>query len=200
MIDRSDITGVVLAGGQGTRMGGADKGLQPFNGVPLARNALERLAPQVSRLAVNANRNAGAYEAFGAPVWPDTMADHPGPLAGMLAGLERCETPWLAAVPCDVPLFPPDLVHRLAGALEGAEMAMALAPGEDGVLRPQPVFCLMHVRLRASLAEFLAEGGRKAGAWAALHRAVRVPFEGAQAIRAFANVNTLAELHRLEGA
>ena len=121
MIDTSDITGVILAGGRGSRMGGVDKGLQNFNGMPMALHTLMRLAPQVGDVMINANRNLGAYEAFGVPVWPDVLADYPGPLAGFLTALERCETPWLVTVPCDTPLFParPRGPPRAGGA--GAE-------------------------------------------------------------------------------
>ena len=116
MIDKSDITGLILAGGRGSRMGGVDKGLQTHLGMPLAMHALLRLAPQVGEMMINANRNLGAYESMGVPVWPDALPDYPGPLAGFLAGLEHCETPYLASVPCDSPLFPEDLVARLAAA------------------------------------------------------------------------------------
>ena len=122
MIESNDITGLVLAGGRGSRMGGVDKGLQNFRGLPLALHTLMRLQMQVGATMVNANRNLAAYEAFGAPVWPDVLADYAGPLAGFLTGLERCETPWLLTVPCDTPLFPVDLAQRLAHAAcrEGA--------------------------------------------------------------------------------
>ncbi|MDM0013513.1 molybdenum cofactor guanylyltransferase MobA [Variovorax sp. J22P168] len=206
-IDRSEITGLVLAGGRGTRMGGIDKGLQTFNGTPLALHALRRLAPQVGPVAVNANRHLAAYEAFGVPVWPDGLADHPGPLAGFLTGLERCGTPYLLTVPCDTPLFPTDLASRLAAALASgdAEIAMASAsePADDGVasvLRAQPVFCLLRIAsLREGLVRFMQAGGRKVGAWTAQHRNVRVAFDHpGDAADAFLNANTLAELHALE--
>ncbi len=201
MIEASQITGLVLAGGRGSRMGGADKGLQNFNGIPLALHTLMRLQLQVGESMVNANRNLAAYEAFGAPVWPDGLADYAGPLAGFLTGLERCETAWLVTVPCDTPLFPHDLVARLAQAAErdGAEIAMAAAREEDGQLRAQPVFCLLRVELMESLVRFTHEGGRKIDAWTAQHRVVLVPFNAAgDDPRAFFNANTLAELHQLE--
>ena len=201
MIEASQITGLVLAGGRGSRMGGADKGLQNFNGVPLALHTLMRLQLQAGESMVNANRNLAAYEAFGAPVWPDGLADYAGPLAGFLTGLERCETAWLVTVPCDTPLFPHDLVARLAQAAEhdGAEIAMAAAREEDGQLRAQPVFCLLRVELMESLVRFTHAGGRKIDAWTAQHRVVLVPFDAAgDDPRAFFNANTLAELHELE--
>ena len=197
------ITGVILAGGRGSRMGGVDKGLQNFNGVPLALHTLMRLQPQVGEIMINANRNLAAYEAFGVPVWPDatSLGEYPGPLAGFMTALERCETPYLLTVPCDTPLFPGDLVARMAAALarEDADFAVAAAPEEDGQLRSQPVFCLMHIGLLESLVQFTHAGGRKIDAWTAAHKTVSVPFNlpGDDA-RAFFNANTLAELHQLE--
>lgn len=200
MIARADITGVILAGGRGSRMGGADKGLQNFNGLPLALHTLMRLGPQVGEVMINANRNLSAYESFGAPVWPDGMADHPGPLAGFVTGLEQCETSFLVTVPCDSPLFPTDLVERLAEALErdDAEIAMAAGPEEDGAVRTQPVFCLLRRELLESLVRFTQAGGRKIDAWTATHKTVVVPFDRPQDAKAFANANTLAELRGLE--
>ena len=122
-----DITGLVLCGGRGTRMGGVDKGLQNHHGIPLALHALLRLQPQVGQVMLNANRNLAAYESFGVQVWPDPMADHPGPLAGWLAGLEHCETPYMVTVPCDSPHFPLDLVPRLAQALVAGDHDIAMA-------------------------------------------------------------------------
>jgi len=200
MIDREHITGLVLAGGRASRMGGVDKGLQNHAGMPLAMHALLRLAPQVGPLMINANRNLGAYESMGVPVWPDELADFAGPLAGFLVGLGHCETPWLATVPCDSPLFPEDLVARLAAAVAAdgeAEIALPATRGEDGALRAQPVFCLMRSTLLESLTRFTQEGGRKIDRWAALHRTLEVPFEDAAA---FVNANTLTELRQLQGS
>ncbi|MGJ7524402.1 molybdenum cofactor guanylyltransferase MobA [Variovorax sp. GB1P17] len=203
----ADITGLLLAGGRGSRMGGVDKGLQLFNGEPLARHAMRRLAPQVGQLMVNANRNLAEYEAFGVPVWPDSLADYPGPLAGFLTGLAHCTTPWLLTVPCDTPLFPLDLAARLAEAMAAsdAEIAMVSAPeaaadnATPPVLRPQPVFCLLRADLHDSLRRFTEAGGRKVHAWIAQHRTVTVPFDRpGDAPDAFFNANTLAELHALE--
>jgi molybdopterin-guanine dinucleotide biosynthesis protein A len=205
MINPQEITGIILAGGRGSRMGGVDKGLQNFNGMPLALHTLMRLQMQVGQCMVNANRNLAAYESFGASVWPDVLADYAGPLAGFLTGLERCESPFLITVPCDTPLFPLDLVARLAEALErdDADIAMAAAPEPDKEgqmqLRTQPVFCLLRVELMESLVAFTQGGGRKIDAWTTQHKVVVVPFDlpGDNA-RAFANANTLTELHQLE--
>jgi molybdopterin-guanine dinucleotide biosynthesis protein A len=196
MIARDEVTGLVLAGGRGSRMGGVDKGLQLHRGVPLALHAMLRLAPQVGQVMINANRNLGAYESFGVPVWPDALPDFAGPLAGFLAGLEHCETPWLVTVPCDTPDFPLDLVERLGrhAETEDAEIALAACP-QDGVQRAQPVFCLIRATLLESLVRYTHGGGRKIDRWTALHRAIEVPFDDA---RAFFNANTLAELQQLQ--
>ena len=195
-IATEDITGLILAGGRATRMGGVDKGLQNHHGVPLAMHALMRLSPQVGEILINANRNLGAYEAMGVPVWPDAQADYPGPLAGMLAGLEHCETGWLLTVPCDTPNFPDDLAARLArsAAEADADIAMA-ATREDGVVQVQPVFCLLKAGLIESLVAFMHGGQRKIDKWTAMHRCVEVVFDDAQA---FFNANTVAELHKLQ--
>lgn len=209
MTNLSDITAMILAGGRGSRMGGADKGLQNFNGTPLALHTMMRLNIQsggpLGGVMINANRNLAAYESFGAPVWPDVVGEFAGPLAGMLTGLERCETPLLMTVPCDTPLFPLDMIERLLDALnrDNADIAMVAAPESDGEgaakTRPQPVFSLMKIELMESLASFIDKGGRKIDAWTALHTTVLVPFDlPTDNPRAFFNANTLAELQSLE--
>jgi molybdenum cofactor guanylyltransferase len=196
MIETKHITGLILAGGRGSRMGGVDKGLQNLRGVPLAMHALMRLSPQVGEAMINANRNLGAYEAMGVPVWPDSLADYAGPLAGFLTGLEHCETPYLVTVPCDSPLFPTDFVRRLAEALEAADAEIAMAATlEEGRLQVQPVFCLMKSELLESLVKFTQGGQRKIDKWTALHRCVEVPFDDALA---FTNANTRDELQQLQ--
>ncbi len=209
MISPQQITAVILAGGRGSRMGGLDKGLQTFHGMPLALHTLTRLqmGGGVGQIMINANRNLAAYESFGASVWPDSLSDYAGPLAGFLTGLEHCETPFLLTVPCDTPLLPLDLASRLGNALEAraADIAMASAPevGRDGRLQvhSQPVFCLLRVDLIESLLEFTHKGGRKIGAWTAQHKTVLVPFDSpADDVRAFRNANSLAELRQLESS
>ncbi len=199
------ITGLILAGGRGARMGGVDKGLQNFNGTPLTLHTLMRLQMQdavtVSEMMIIANRNLSAYESFGVQVWPDSTDNFAGPLAGFLTGLERCETDLLLTVPCDSPLFPLNLTQRLLDTLisEDAEIAVAAAKEEDGSVRAQPVFCLMRVSLLESLVRFMQSGGRKIDAWTAQHKTVLVPFDTDDVDpRAFFNANTLEELHRLE--
>jgi molybdopterin-guanine dinucleotide biosynthesis protein A len=208
LIRSSEITALVLAGGRGSRMGGVDKGLQKFRDTPMALNALLRLQIQdgglIGDLMVNANRNLAAYEAFGHPVWPDSLPDYAGPLAGFLTGLAHCETPYLLTVPCDSPLFPLDLAHRLAAAFDdpATEIAMVAArEGDgDGDLRSQPVFCLLRADLLPSLTAFTQAGGRKIDHWTAQHRSVVVPFDQpGDDPQAFFNANTLAELQLLQG-
>ena len=200
-IPAEDITGLLLAGGRGSRMGGVDKGLQSHQGMPMALYTLLRLQQQVGTCLINANRNLAAYEAMGAPVWPDTLnEDFAGPLAGMLAGLEHCETQWMVTVPCDSPNFPEDLVGRLAqaAAAEGADIAMAATreagPDASGIQK-QPVFCLMRSHLLESLMAFLDSGQRKIDRWTAQHRCAVVVFDDAAA---FFNANTLDDLRSLQ--
>ena len=206
MSTNEGVTALILAGGRGSRMGGIDKGLQNFRGLPLALQTLMRLQLQSlppQDILINANRNLAAYESLGAAVWPDTLDGFAGPLAGFLTGLERCETPLLLTVPCDTPLFPLDLIERLHTALheQGADLAMAAAPEEDGKVRPQPVFCLLKVELLDSLVQFTHQGGRKIDAWTGQHRCAIVPFDQpGDDPQAFFNANTLAELHALESS
>lgn len=200
-LNKQEITGIILAGGRGSRMGGVDKGLQLFNGTHLVENALALLKPQVGAMLINANRNLDTYKSMGVPVLADDLADFAGPLAGFLVGLAQCKTPYLMTVPCDTPCFPTDLVVRLAQALllQNADIAMASSPDDTGKLCHQPVFCLIKRELLPSLQAFTADGGRKIGAWAAQHQLVRVPFNLAHDDpKAFYNANTLVDLQQLE--
>jgi molybdenum cofactor guanylyltransferase len=204
---RGDITGVVLAGGRGSRMGGVDKGLQAFHGLPLALHTLLRLQMQeggwIGPTLINANRNLAAYEAFGAPVWPDTLPDYAGPLAGFITALLHCDTPWLLTVPCDTPRFPLDLAQRLVQAVcdEHADIAIAAGPENGGPVRTQPVFALLPVSLLPSLQAFTDAGGRKIEAWTQQHHTAIVPFDRpTDDPLAFSNANTLAELQALQVA
>lgn len=166
-------------------MGGVDKGLQPFRGQPLALHALQRLAPQVGALLLSANRSRDAYERwppFHARCWPMGWRATPGPLAGFLAGLAHCATPWLLTVPCDSPRLPADLAAAwpmppCARAPTSLSPAHRTAPRLVRPLRAQPGFCLLRAGLRPSLARYTHEGARKIGAWTAQHRCARVPFD-----------------------
>ena len=191
------VTGLILAGGRGSRMGGTDKGLQPLRGMPMAMHVLWRLAPQVADVVINANRNLDAYEEFGRTVVPDASADFQGPLAGMLAGLPYCETEWMMVVPCDTPHFPNDLVARLLEAAEhvDAPLAMPVTVEADGRRQTHPVFLLIRGDLYDSLSVFMQNGGRKIDAWSGSIGAIEVPFDDPAA---FFNANTLAELNQLE--
>jgi len=202
-IPTSAITGLVLAGGRGSRMGGVDKGLQVFAGQPLALHTLRRLqaGAGLGAYMLNANRNLDVYQQFGVPVHPDAVGDFAGPLAGFLAGLDHCPSDYLLAVPCDTPLFPVDLVPRLAQALDesGALLAMPSAPEADGQglsrVRLQPVFCLMHVSVATGLRQYMLGGGRKIDTWFAQSAGVVVPFDRpGDDPQAFFNLNTLDEL------
>jgi molybdopterin-guanine dinucleotide biosynthesis protein A len=186
---RGGITGVILAGGLARRMGGADKGLQLLHGRPLVAWVLERLAPQVDALAINANRNSERYAEFGVPVFPDQVPDFAGPLAGLHAALTAVHTPLVATVPCDSPYLPHDLVARLHAALEreASDLAVARTLGQL-----QPVFCLVRRTLLPHLADYLAAGGRKVDHWYATLRVSEVGFDDEAA--AFENINTAAEL------
>jgi molybdenum cofactor guanylyltransferase len=189
---REQITGLVLAGGRGERMGGADKGLLDWHGEPLARRALHRLAPQVGPMLISANRHAERYAAFGVPVVADEGSSFAGPLAGFLAGLHASRTPLLMAVPCDAPDFPPDLVARLAAALDasGADVAVAAVNSETGP-RLQPVFCLMRNTVAGAIQQALAAGRHKVGQWVQAQRHTSVAFRDAAAFR---NINTPGDM------
>ena len=190
------ISAVLLAGGQGSRMGGIDKGLVELAGRPMAAHALARLAPQVDELLINANQNRERWRTFGYPVFSDDFGGAGGfcgPLAGLQAALMRARHPLVLSVPCDSPFLPTDLVARLAHALHAsaAQLAVATTAG-----RAHPVFCLCRRELAPQLADFLAAGGRKVGAWHSTLRVVAVPFDDDPA--AFRNINTAAELSAAE--
>jgi len=190
---RDTITGVILAGGQGQRMGGRDKGLVPFRGRPLVAWVIAAMTPQVAVLVINANRNLDAYGALGYPVIPDGLEGFQGPLAGFATAMAAVSTPWIVTAPCDGPFLAPDLVARLGAALigEGAEIAVA----SDGQ-RLQPVYALIPVRLAPSLHAFLAAGERKIDLWYARHRVALADLGDRPG--SFANVNTEADAAGLQ--
>jgi molybdopterin-guanine dinucleotide biosynthesis protein A len=183
------VTGVLLAGGMGRRMGGVDKGLQLLKGKPLAQWVLERFAPQVDEVLVNANQNLEQYARFGYRVIPDLVGGFAGPLAGLHRGLSEAAHPLVATVPCDSPFLPSDLVARLKAALAGNQADLAVAKTFD---QPHPVFCLVRRALKDHLERYLASGGRKIDAWYASLRVVEVPFD--DEADAFRNINTPEEL------
>jgi molybdopterin-guanine dinucleotide biosynthesis protein A len=190
------ITGLILAGGRGTRMEHADKGLQAFTGMPLVQHVLTRLKPQVNQLIINANRNLDRYQRFEEPVWSDTMPDFAGPLAGLQTGLLHCSTPLLASVPCDSPFLPLDLVECLHAALIASDAELAVvATGNGDERRSHPVFCLMKTTLLPHLTAYLLNGGRKVSTWQATRKMIEVHFDDETAFR---NINSHDDLHRFE--
>jgi len=191
---RDAITGVVLAGGQGRRMGGVDKGLVELAGRPLVARVIERLLPQVGTLIINANQNVERYAAFGHPVVQDAVSGFAGPLAGLHAALAAARTPWLVTAPCDSPFLPGDLVARLWRCATDADATLAVARTFD---QPHPVFALVRRDVEPHLSAFLQGGGRKIDAWYASLRTVEVPFD--DEADAFRNINTAAELAAAAG-
>ena len=201
MISNNNVTGLILAGGRGTRMGHVDKGLVLLRGSPMASHVMQRLAPQVATIAINANQNQAAYAALGAPVWPDDLPDYCGPLAGLQAGLRRCTTDYMVTAPCDSPFMPPDLVARLFDALQaqGADLALAVTQETSAsgklVRQPHPVFCLLRKTLLPQLTSYLEDGGRKMDGWHSALTVVEVLFDDASAFR---NINTRKELEQFQ--
>ncbi|MBX3622559.1 MAG: molybdenum cofactor guanylyltransferase [Rhizobacter sp.] len=195
-IDRQQVTGLVLAGGQGSRLGGLDKGLQRFQGQPLALRALQRLAPQVGPLMLSANRHLDTYRHMGATVWPDPpeLEGYQGPLAGVMAGLMHVETPYLVAVPCDCPHFPADLVQALATTLRAQHADIAVAATRTGgQLRLEPAFCLMRAEVKDNLRAYLLSGERRIQRWTAGLRRAEAVFDDPAV---FFNINTPDDLAR----
>lgn len=183
------ITGIVLAGGRGSRMGGVDKGLQPLRGKPMVEWVLARFGPQVGEIIINANQNLATYERYGHRVVSDAIGGFAGPLAGLHAGLNAAKHPLVVTVPCDSPFLPNDLVQKLNASLKSNDLAVA----KTGT-QPHPVFALMKREVRESLEAFLASGGRKIDAWYAALKVVEVSFD--DEADAFRNINTLEELKR----
>lgn len=189
------VTGAVLAGGLGRRMSadgqGIDKGLQPLRGRPLVAHAIERLAPQVDAVLINANRNLEAYAAFGLPVVSDAIAGYAGPLAGLASVLRVAQTDWVLTVPCDSPLLPDDLLMRMSAAARAADARISVARTAEG---EQPVFLLVERSLADDLEGWLAAGGRRIDAW---YRRLSPAFADFPDAKAFSNINTPADLAAL---
>jgi molybdopterin-guanine dinucleotide biosynthesis protein A len=184
-----DITGVILAGGRGSRLGGVDKGLVPLHGRPLIEYAIDALRPQVGALLISANRNRDVYASYGYPVIADVMGDYDGPLAGMLSAMRAAGTAYILTTPCDAPSIPDDLARRLAAAL-ASKNAVASTVSLQG--RLQPVFALLRCTLVGDLENFLKQGERGTGEWLRRHEAVQVDFSNEAEV--FANINTPEEL------
>ena len=189
MTQAANITGVVLAGGQGRRMGSVDKGLVLLHGRPMVQHVLERLAPQVGEILINANQHVAEYAALGHRVIPDAIGGFAGPLAGLHVALTHAAHPTVATVPCDSPFLPADLVSRLRAALDADNAELAVARTFD---QPHPVFALVRKRVLPHLARFLEGGGRKIDAWYATLAIIEVAFD--DEADAFRNINTLDEL------
>jgi molybdenum cofactor guanylyltransferase len=183
------VTGVVLAGGQGRRMGGVDKGLQLLHGKPMVASVIARLAPQVDEILINANQNLDAYARFGHRVVPDSVGGFAGPLAGLHAGLSQASQPLVLTVPCDSPFLPPDLFSRLEKEMNDCDLAVAKTGDQ-----PHPVFALVRKAVKQNLADFLSRGGRKIDAWYGALKVVEVAFD--DEADAFRNINTREELDR----
>ncbi|WP_377156606.1 molybdenum cofactor guanylyltransferase MobA [Roseateles sp. UC29_93] len=200
------VTALLLCGGRATRMGGVDKPLQPFQGRPLVDHVLDRIAPQTGgRVLISANRHLDDYRRLGHPVLEDTLPDFPGPLAGILAGLEAIAAAderddWLLVVSGDSPWLPVDLLARLAEGL-APDRTSAMAMGReapDAPLRSQPLASLIHADHRASLDAALRAGERRVESWLSSLPLARVAFDRPGDDRAFANINDRSELERLE--
>jgi molybdenum cofactor guanylyltransferase len=187
------ITGVVLAGGLGRRMGGVDKGLKLLRGKPMVQWAIESFAPQVDEVLINANQNLDAYGAFGYRVIPDAIGGYAGPLAGLHRGLTEAAHDLVATVPCDSPFLPADLVSRLHAAMQANDVELTVARTGD---QPHPVFCLCRRTVLPGLTAFLESGGRKIDAWYSALKVVEVAFDDEP--EAFSNINTESELRTHE--
>ncbi|MFG6665784.1 molybdenum cofactor guanylyltransferase MobA [Halomonas sp. HNIBRBA4712] len=191
MIAAEALTGLILAGGEGRRMGGRDKGLEPFEGLPLFAHASKRLEGRVDDILVSANRHQDAYALFGVRVIEDIESGFHGPLMGLYSALRAATTPWLLMLPCDTPLLPEDLVERMSTDIGDHPVAIAF----DGE-RDHPTVALVSTALVEDLGAFLARGERKLGHWFARHDPKRIDFSNER--EAFINLNSEEEKQRLE--
>ncbi|KXW56676.1 MAG: molybdenum cofactor guanylyltransferase MobA [Betaproteobacteria bacterium] len=183
-----DITGCILAGGQGSRMGGVDKGLVTFQQRPLIDHVINRLQPQVTEILINANRHLDTYSALGYPVIHDYIELYSGPLAGIERGLYAAKTDWVAFVPCDSPFIPLHLVDSLSKAVTEQQSQCAYVVTQEGA---QPVFCLIQRQLHNDLLETLKAGNKKLIHWLQKHACSEVFFDNSEL---FINLNTTTEL------
>lgn len=197
--DSSDVTGLILAGGKSTRMGGAEKGLQVLRGSPMVTHVAQRITPQIAKLFLSANRCEDTYAQLGFHVLRDGRDGSLGPLAGIEAGLIQCQTPFLLCVPCDTPFIPTDLVAKLAQALCDTNSDLVYAITNDGesdtvTERVHPIIALMKTTVTQSLQAFLDVGGRKVQAWHQELNTFGVHFSSCES---FANINTLDDITSL---
>ena len=190
---RHDVTGVVLAGGRGKRMGGVDKGLVDLHGRPMVMHVIDTLRPQVGRIIINANRNVDKYEVLGYEVISDIVGDYFGPLAGMASAMQAASTAYVLTVPCDSPMIEDDLAKRLYHALEHEKADASVA--HDGE-RMHPVFALLKRDLLPSLQSYLESGERKIDRWLNQHRLAVAYFRDEP--EAFLNVNNPDDRQALE--
>ena len=186
-----NITAVILAGGQGSRLSGLDKGLIELNKIPLIQHLIQRIQPQVPEIVISANRNIETYEKLGFAVYTDDINDFAGPLAGILKALQQCQSEWLLVVPADSPFIPHDLALRLSQNIQDNKIAI---PHDGKYL--QPTFALIHKSLAASLEAFLQQGERKARVWMQQQAHTIVDFSDQE--HAFININTEDELKNAE--
>ncbi len=197
------VSGIILAGGQGRRMSKVndsqnhppptEKGLVTFLNRPMIQHVIKTLAPQVDEIMINANREIAQYSALGYPVIQDQISGFAGPLAGLHAGMQSANNPYILTVPCDSPLLAKDLAERLSTALinNNADIAVAKTGAQA-----HPVFCLCHKKLLPHLEHYLQNGGRKFDAWYNTLHVVEVTFDDKPL--AFTNINTPEDLIRLE--
>jgi molybdenum cofactor guanylyltransferase len=188
-----NITAIILSGGRATRMGGQDKGLTQLQNKPLIAYVIERLSPQVDEILINANRELISYQAFHLPVLEDENPDYIGPLAGFSLGLQHCKSDYLLTAPCDSPLLPADLAHRLLTALNQQQADIAVATSSGNA---HPVFCLCKINVLPSLIDYIKQGGRKVSAWQKSQAYIEVDFNDCN--DAFINLNTIDDIAALE--
>lgn len=191
--NKENITGVILAGGQGSRLGHQDKGLVQLAGCPLIEHVIDNLSPQVATLLISANRNLDRYQDYHYPVITDQSDEFQGPLAGIASALHYTKTPYLLTAPCDSPNPPADIAQRLCSVLLENDADLAVA--DDGQ-RIHPVFCLMKASVEPSLQKQLAQGERKIDLWFSKIKTVTCDFS--DQAEAFKNINTLEELQQTE--
>jgi len=193
MLNKHNVTAVILAGGKGRRMDGKDKGLVELENRPLIEYVIDAIKPQVETIILNANRNRAQYSSYGYPVVSDALADHQGPLAGFICAMKSSTTSHIVTLPCDGPFLPGDLVERLTASLTDDNAEIAVAHDGD---RMQTVYSLIPITLANSLDAFLDSGERKTELWYRQHRIALADFSDCP--EAFRNINTAEQYNRLQ--